>query len=121
MTRLIGHCIGEVKIILRPYVRGDTDQPYLVYAQRFDKVSPTVSDVTGMYQLKKAQKFNYTTRKEERLGSVVPIQCIRTEVQLVPLFGERAHPRYHTWNILARSERFHLNKYRDKESHFMFS
>jgi hypothetical protein len=70
-----------------------------------------------MYHLKRA-----VDRDGMMLGSVAPIQSIRTDVQVTPHFGSgEADSRYQYWNSMAKSRRFNLNKYRDAELHYMFS
>jgi hypothetical protein len=57
----------------------------------------------------------------EQLGSVVPIQCIRASVEVVPHFGAQAHHGYDMTNSKVTSVKFNLNKYRDKQTFHMLS
>jgi hypothetical protein len=81
------------------------------------------SKVTGMYSLKRAFGINRSTRPNTSypLGSVVPIQAIRSTVQVTPHFGEEANPDWQPWSAMYLAPSFHLNKFADKELHYMFT
>lgn len=68
-----------------------------------------------MYILKRA-----TRSDGSRLGDIVEVQNIRTPVELIPRFGEKADPRLTPYNSLEFSKEVRLNKYSEKELLWIF-
>lgn len=63
-----------------------------------------------MFILKRARRNDQTI-----MGDVIPLSHIRTLVELVPRFGEKADPRLSKETVLEYSSEFLLDKYFDKE------
>lgn len=63
-----------------------------------------------MYVLKRATRTDGTP-----FGGIVPLRQVRTLVNLVPRFGDKAERRLTKTNSFAYSGEFWLNKYFDKE------
>jgi hypothetical protein len=95
--------------------RVDRDQPYLVYAQRFDRAYPGTGPHpnSGLYRLKRA------TRMGNRLGAVVPAARIRCAVEVTPFFGETIERRLTCENSMEASTLFNLNTFSDKETYHL--
>lgn len=101
-----------------------------MYVQRFDWVKPTSAQdpssqdtaaptpdpVTGLYVLRRAAR--QSGGATSYFGDVLPVQNIRTPIQLVPRFGPKADARMTPQTSLERSTVFFLNRYSDKIIYF---
>jgi hypothetical protein len=97
---------------------------FLTYVQRFDIIpqinsklsssttakGPYPDPVSTMYQLKRAKRGNRTL-----LGDIVPLDQVRTLVELTPWFGDQADTCLRKTNNLTYCSEFWLNEYFDKE------
>lgn len=100
------------------------DNRFLTYAQRFDivpQLNPKLSNSatakgpypdpsSGLYILKRAKRAN-----QGLIGDIIPLDQVRTLVELAPRFGGSADRRLTKANSLAYSSEFWLNKYLTKE------
>jgi hypothetical protein len=77
--------------------------------RRFD-TQPTPDATTGLYLLKRARRSN-----GELIGDIVPLNQIRTLVDIVPRFGLKADPQLTKETSAMQSSEFWLNKYFNKE------
>ncbi len=97
---------------------------FLTYVQRFDivpQVNPLVSGSstlrgafpehsTSLYVLKKGKRSNGTI-----IGDILPLDQLRTLVDLVPRFGKIANQSLTKDNSTIYSTEYWLNKYFTKE------
>ncbi|KJA12854.1 hypothetical protein HYPSUDRAFT_152210 [Hypholoma sublateritium FD-334 SS-4] len=97
---------------------------FLGYVQRFDivpQVNPKISGssslrgqypdpAAGMYILKKAFRAN-----GDPMGDIIPLQQIRSLVELTPRFGKKADRRFQRSNNLQYGNEYWLDKYFDKD------
>jgi hypothetical protein len=94
---------------------------FLVYIYRFDIMPqpnprfPTAKGLfpepaTSLFRLTKARRNDLTL-----LGGVVALEQLRSLVDLVPCFGEKANTRLTKESSLECSSEFWLNKYFTKE------
>ena len=110
------HCVGRLRLILQgineKHESNEQEQPYLVYAQRFDtERSDRKQDPrTGLFRLRRAESAN-----GRLVGAVVDAARIRAGVSVIPFFSSEIEPRYTYKNSMEASVYFNLNKYADKE------
>ena len=71
---------------------------------------------TGLFILKRATRSN-----GEMAGDVIPLNQLRSLVDVAPRFGEKANPRLTNTNSLSFAKEFWLNKYFDKELFYSLS
>lgn len=64
----------------------------------------------GMYIVKKALRAN-----GDPMGDIVPLQQIRSLVELTPQFGKKADRRFQRSNSLQYGNEYWLDKYFDKD------
>jgi hypothetical protein len=94
---------------------------FLAYVQCFDIISqvnhkastiegPHPDPAAGMYVLKWVKCSNNTL-----LGDIVPLDQVRTLVELTPRFGDQADQHLTKTNSRAYSSKFWLDKYFTKE------
>jgi hypothetical protein len=97
---------------------------FLTYVQRFDIIphlnaavsgsrslkGPYPDPISGLFALKRSKRSNGVL-----MGDVVPLDQIRTLVDLTPRFGKEAHRGLTKENSLSYSSEFWLNKYFNKE------
>jgi hypothetical protein len=131
---LLGHAVVQLCLILWIVPPNSSHQVvadrFLAYVQRFDIVpqvnfkasgSPTTKGpypdpVSGMYVFKRAKrkdKGGYTF-----LGDIVPLDQVRTLVELTPRFGAQADRRLTRMNTLTYCSEFWLDKYFTKETFY---
>jgi hypothetical protein len=119
----LGFTVAQVQLILHPIWDAAVNIPlYLVHAQWFDIVpqlsasSPsraaTPDPATGLYILKCAVRSDNT-----HIGDIIPLSHCHLPVQLIPRFGEKAHPMLMCKTSMERSREFFLNGYFDKDIH----
>ena len=125
----LGHHIAQLQLIFRavpsriaPFAPG-TDL-FLTYVRRFDivpQLNPAVrapstrkglypDPSTGLYVLKRSQRSDGTA-----MGDVVPLEKLRTLLDVVPRFGEDANKQLTKETSLEFSLEFWLNRYFEKE------
>lgn len=102
-------------------------ESFLTYIQRFNIVPQINPRVTGsytrrgpypepasmMFMLKRAQCQDQTI-----IGDVIPLEQLRSLVQLTPAFGKVADRRLAKESSLEYSTNFWLDKYFDKELYY---
>ncbi|TFK59605.1 hypothetical protein BDN72DRAFT_719622, partial [Pluteus cervinus] len=128
---LQGHCVAQLCLIMLPIPDNDLGPElpasfckYLTYCRRFDIIpqldpnnsgprsrrGPFPDPITSLYNLWRARRTNL-----EPTGDIIPIQQLRSPVDLVPKFGKKADPRLTRETSLAYIDEFYLNKYFTKE------
>uniref|UniRef100_A0A8H7XWZ0 DUF6830 domain-containing protein n=1 Tax=Psilocybe cubensis TaxID=181762 RepID=A0A8H7XWZ0_PSICU len=130
---LQGHSVVDIRIIFRivgetpSTVSPDITGRFLAYVQRFEVLNqpqslgsairgPYPEPITGMYKLKQSQRTDNTI-----MGGILPLNQIRSLVDLVPQMGEKARRSLTTHNSHSTSTEFRLNKYFDKELYLALS
>uniref|UniRef100_A0A8H7XQ13 DUF6830 domain-containing protein n=1 Tax=Psilocybe cubensis TaxID=181762 RepID=A0A8H7XQ13_PSICU len=130
---LQGHSVVDIRIIFRivgetpSTVSPDITGRFLAYVQRFEVLNqpqslgsairgPYPEPITGMYKLKRSQRTDNTI-----MGGILPLNQIRSLVDLVPQMGEKARRSLTTHNSHSTSTEFRLNKYFDKELYLALS
>src|ERR1700753_1214450 len=112
------HCVGQVRLIFQPHsTTRVANQPYLVYAQRYDcaHAAAGCDPNTGLFRLKCATR-THPTHGNIRLGAIIASTRIRCAADVVPYFGKKAHSALTAKLSMELSTSFNLNKYIDKES-----
>jgi len=71
---------------------------------------------TGLFLLKRATHSN-----GEIVGDNIPLDQLRSLVDIAPHFGEKADPHLTNTNSLSFATEFWLNKYLDKELFYSLS
>ena len=71
---------------------------------------------TGLYLLKRATRSN-----GEMAGDIIPLNQLRSLVDVAPRFGKKADSRLTNANSLSFATEFWLNKYFDKELFYSLS
>jgi hypothetical protein len=71
---------------------------------------------TGLFLLKRAFRAN-----GEIAGDIIPLNQLRSLVDIAPRFGEKADSRLTNTNSLAFATEFWLNKYFNKELFYTLS
>ena len=103
-------------MIFQPIVPTSNQQPYLIYAQKFDcphaETGPNPND--GLYRLKYARAEHGV-----RLGAVIPSSHIRCAADVAPFFGEAIDKRLTCKNSMEASTTFNLNTFSDKETYHL--
>jgi hypothetical protein len=100
---------------------------FLAYVRRFDVIpQQNLTNATqrgiypepnsGLYLLKRAKHAN-----GEEIGGIIPLDQLRSLVDIAPRFGERADPRFTNASSLTYATEFWLNKYFDKELFYALS
>ncbi|KJA23491.1 hypothetical protein HYPSUDRAFT_66180 [Hypholoma sublateritium FD-334 SS-4] len=127
---LCGHQVVQLRAVFRvipPNDRGPNGHRFLTYVQRFDVVpqaNPKISGspnlrgqypdpAAGMYVVKKALRAN-----GDPMGDIVPLQQIRSLVELTPRFGKKADRRFQRSNTLQYGNEYWLDKYFDKDLYY---
>ena len=127
----LGHCVVQLCAIFRvvPAHSEGWSNPlkvdrFLAYVQRFDvipQINPKVSGSptlrgqypdpsAGMYVVKRAFRSN-----QDPMGDIIPLQQIRSLVELTPRFGAKADQRFHSTNNLQCGGEYWLDKYFTKD------
>ena len=124
-----GHAVVDLKLIFRivdtrpGFIHGLGNR-FLTYVQRFDIVpqinqsvsgsnilrGPFPESSTSLYVLKRGKRSNGTI-----IGDVLPLDQLRTLVDLVPRFGKQANRALTKSNSTKYSTEYWLNKYFTKE------
>jgi hypothetical protein len=134
----IGHVIVDICLIFRimpsapPYtaetILGQKiTSRFLAYVRRYDVIqqrNPTNAAQHGIYPepnsglflLKRAKRAN-----GEAAGDIIPLDQLRSIVDIAPRFGEKADPRFTNSSSLTYATKFWLNKYFDKELFYALS
>lgn len=134
----IGHVIVDICLIFRimpsahPYtaetILGQKiTSRFLAYVRRYDVIQqrhPTNAAQrgiypepnTGLFLLKRAKRAN-----GEAAGDIIPLDQLRSSVDIAPRFGEKADPRFTNSSSLTYATEFWLNKYFDKELFYALS
>lgn len=124
MLYILGHCVVQLRLIFRLRDAHSALSPFLAYVQRFDFISQPSSSAarqsnnrtaypessTQLYVLKRSVRSDGS-----RLGDVIPLDRVRSPVQLVPRFGSEADSRLTMQTSLEYSTEYLLNKYETKE------
>ena len=118
----VGHAIADICLIFRilpshhPYTAETlvgsriTDQ-FLAYVRRYDIIPRHNPELdTGLILLKRATRSN-----GELAGDIIPLDQLRSLVDLTPRFGEKANRQLTNSNSLAFANEFWVNRYFDKE------
>jgi hypothetical protein len=71
---------------------------------------------TDLFLLKRAMRSN-----GEMAGDIIPLNQLRSLVDVAPRFGKKANPRLTNTNSLSFATEFWLNKYFDKELFYALS
>jgi hypothetical protein len=138
LSRSVGHIVVDICLIFRimpsvyPYTAETTagrqiTGRFLAYVRRFDVIpqqNPTNATQrgiypepnSGLYLLKRAKRAN-----GEEIGGIIPLDQLRSLVDIAPRFGERADPRFTNASSLTYATEFWLNKYFDKELFYALS
>lgn len=114
----IGHCVAQLRLIMCVRAFGESTNSFVAYVQRFDiipqqgniRTSTRPDASSGLYTLKRSFRTDGS-----RLGDVIPLAHIRSPIQLVPRFGDKADSRLTMQTSLEFSTEFWLNKYETKE------
>jgi hypothetical protein len=100
---------------------------FVAYVQRFDIVpqppvrsanakGPHPDRASGMHVLRRARRTDHTVHTF--LGDIVPLDQVRTLVELTPQFGNEADRRLTQTNASAYCSEFWLDKYFTKDLFF---
>lgn len=134
----IGHVIVDICLIFRivpsasPYIAETTvgqqiTSRFLAYVRRYDIIrqrnptNPAQHGIypepnSGLFLLKRAKRAN-----GEDAGDIIPLDQLRSFVDIAPRFGEKADPRLTNTSSLTYATEFWLNKYFDKELFYALS
>lgn len=135
---LLGHIVVDICLIFRimPSAYPFTSETllghqitgqFLAYVRRYDIVpqrDPANSTRqgmfpdpnTGLFLLKRARRSD-----GEMAGDIIPLNQLRSLVDVSPRFGEKANPRLTNANSLSFASEFWLNKYFNKELFYSLS
>lgn len=115
-----GHCVAQLRLVFQipEFNFGQSPNQFLTYVHRFDIIPPN-SPAPGSNQRDRHSRL-YALRRATRsdksyLGDVIPLNCVRSPVQLVPRFGRAADARLTLQTALECSTEFWLNHYETKE------
>jgi hypothetical protein len=100
---------------------------FLAYVRRYDVIqqrNPTDAAQhgiypepnTGLYLLKRAKRAS-----GEEAGDIIPLDQLRSFVDIAPRFGEKADSRFTNSSSLTYATEFWLNKYFNKELFYILS
>jgi Plavaka transposase len=134
----VGHIIVDICLIFRimPSAHPFTAETllghqitgqFLAYVRRYDilpqrdPANHTQRGIfpdpnTGLFLLKRATRSN-----GEIAGDIIPLNQLRSLVDIAPRFGRKADPRLTNTNSLSFATEFWLNKYFDKELFYALS
>ncbi|KAF9050500.1 hypothetical protein BJ165DRAFT_1341898 [Panaeolus papilionaceus] len=126
---LSGHIVAEIHLIFRlvlPKNRPHIPDRFLAYVQTYtiipqpnprnpNRRGEFPNQYSGLYLLKRSAPQPSTR------GVIIPLDQLRTLVDVVPNFGGKADTRLTCQNSLAYSCEFWLNKYFDKELFYALS
>ncbi|KAF8194077.1 hypothetical protein K438DRAFT_1906744 [Mycena galopus ATCC 62051] len=109
---LKGHTICQLRLIFR-VVPSSNHQPagtsgFLAYVQRFDTGNRDPASL--MYPVKRARREDDTIE-----GDIIPLDRLRTPVELTPRFGKAAERRLTTETSLDFADNFWLSRWFNKE------
>lgn len=124
---ILGHIVVDLQLIFR-IVPSDSHETYgdqfLTYVRRFDIISQINATVSGSRTLRgpypEPSSGLYLLKRSKRstgivMGDVLPLDQIRSLVNLTPRFGKKASRILTKDNSLEYSSEFWLNKYFTKE------
>ena len=124
---MLGHIVADLQLIFR-IVPSDSHETYgdcfLTYVRRFDIISQINATISGSRTLKgpypEPSSGLYLLKRSKRstgviMGDVLPLDQIRSLVNLTPRFGKEASHILTKDNSLEYSSEFWLNKYFTKE------
>ncbi|KAJ7607819.1 hypothetical protein DFH06DRAFT_1018419 [Mycena polygramma] len=129
---LQGHTVCQLKLIFHAVAPTRRNQPdgadrFLAYVERFNIVNqtnpatnqsgPFPEPSTQCYLLERATRAG----SSKPMGDVIPLDRLRSMVDLVPKFGRVANPRLTAQNSLDYSDRFWLNRWHTKELYWALS
>jgi len=86
--------------------------------EKFDIIAEPSSNGMGLYKLKRARR-----KDKSRMGDIVPLERIRTDIEVVPAFGkidEAWDSDLTSFNSMKRFTSFYLNHFCDDEVFYMF-
>jgi hypothetical protein len=123
----LGHIVADLQLIFR-IVPSNSHETYgdrfLTYVRRFDIIPQLNATVSGSRTLKgpypELSSGLYLLKRSKRstgvvMGDVLPLDQIRSLVNLTPRFGKKASRILTKDNSLEFSSEFWLNKYFTKE------
>ncbi|KAG1905725.1 uncharacterized protein F5891DRAFT_1125768 [Suillus fuscotomentosus] len=117
---LRGHTIGQIRLIMRPVGRINTDWSwedcFLVYMYRFDGTTSARDPATQLHSIRRAKRSNGTL-----VGDIIPLTQIKAPVNLIPRFGASADSRFTSQNSMEHASEFWVNKFWDKNTFFPLS
>ncbi|KAG1854650.1 hypothetical protein C8R48DRAFT_609736 [Suillus tomentosus] len=117
---LRGHTIGQIRLIMRPVGRINTDwsweDRFLVYMYRFDGTTSARDPATQLHSIRRAKRSNGTL-----VGDIIPLTQIKAPVNLIPRFGASADSRFTSQNSMEHASEFWVNKFWDKNTFFPLS
>ena len=133
----VGHIVADICLIFRimpsshPFAETlpgrQITSRFLAYIRRYD-ILPQQNPAnraqqgkfpdpnTGLFLLKRATRSN-----GELVGDILPLDQLRSLVDIAPRFGEKANPRLTNTTSLSFAKEFWLNKYFDKELFYALS
>ncbi|KAJ6456806.1 hypothetical protein C8R47DRAFT_1227761 [Mycena vitilis] len=129
---LQGHTVCQLKLIFQAVAPTLRNQPagadrFLAYVERFDVVNQTNAATnqsgpfpersTDCYLLERATRAG----NSKPMGDVIPLDRLRSMVDLVPKFGRAADPRLTEQNCLDYCGQFWLNRWHTKELYWALS
>jgi hypothetical protein len=126
----LGHIVADLQLIFRIVPSGSHETyggRFLTYVRRFDIISQINATVSGSRTLKgpypEPSSGLYLLKRSKRstgdiMGDVLPLDQIRSLVNLTPRFGKKACRILTKDNSLEISSEFWLNKYFTKELFF---
>ncbi|KAG2105843.1 uncharacterized protein F5147DRAFT_746400 [Suillus discolor] len=117
---LRGHTIGQIRLIMRPVGRINTDWSWkdrlLVYVYRFDGTTSARDPAMQLHSIRRAKCSNGML-----VGDIVPLTQIKAPVNLIPCFGASADSRFTSQNSMEHTSEFWVNKFWDKNTFFPLS
>ncbi|KAG1908717.1 uncharacterized protein F5891DRAFT_1124384 [Suillus fuscotomentosus] len=117
---LCGHTIGQIRLIMRPVGRINTDwsweDRFLVHMYRFDGTMSARDPATQLHSIRRAKHSNGTL-----VGDIIPLTQIKAPVNLIPHFGASADSRFTSQNSMEHASEFWVNKFWDKNTFFPLS
>jgi hypothetical protein len=118
-------------VLFQPCIKGakagipTSESPILMYCQRFDAKaiqSPggerryEPSQNSGLYRLRRA----IYSGSDERVGDIVPVTQIRTDVEVAAAFGAKIPSGINCYNALETLKDFNLNHFCSREVFYRF-
>lgn len=60
---------------------------------------------------------NLYQQDRQRRGGIVPLQCIKRLLQLIPVFGDRLNRSWTVKNVMDLEIEYYINPFMDRESY----